>query len=59
MNSMNTSTIEAMRSPGKRLGVFAVALAVACFLAYLFSGHSGIYTAQRVGVPKTGRKPGP
>jgi len=27
---MNTSTIEARRSPGKRLGVFAVALAVAC-----------------------------
>jgi hypothetical protein len=27
---MNTSTIEARRSPGKRLGVFAVALAVVC-----------------------------
>jgi len=30
----------------------AVYLAVACFLAYLLSGHSGIYRAQRVGVPK-------
>ena len=27
---MNTSTIEARRSPGKRLGIFAVAIAVAC-----------------------------
>ena len=26
--------------------------AVACFTAYYFSGHSGIYTAQRVGVAK-------
>jgi H+/Cl- antiporter ClcA len=30
----------------------AVYFAVACFIAYLFSGHSGIYTAQRPGVPK-------
>jgi H+/Cl- antiporter ClcA len=27
-------------------------LATACFLAYLFSGHSGIYLAQRLGTPK-------
>lgn len=26
--------------------------AVACFTAYYFSGHSGIYHAQRIGVPK-------
>ncbi len=32
-----------------------VYLAVACFLAYLASGHSGIYLSQRVAVPKTGR----
>jgi H+/Cl- antiporter ClcA len=25
---------------------------VACFLAYLCSGHSGIYSSQRIGVPK-------
>jgi H+/Cl- antiporter ClcA len=31
----------------------AVYLAVACFVSYLFSGHSSIYLAQRVGVPKT------
>ncbi|MCW3465696.1 voltage-gated chloride channel family protein [Chitinophaga nivalis] len=27
-------------------------LAVACFTAYYFSGHTGIYGAQRLGVPK-------
>jgi hypothetical protein len=31
----------------------AVYLAVACFMAYLCSGHSSIYLAQRIGVPKT------
>jgi H+/Cl- antiporter ClcA len=30
-----------------------VYIATACFLAYLFSGHSGIYLSQRVAVPKT------
>ncbi len=29
-----------------------VYLATACFVAYLFSGHSGIYLSQRIGVPK-------
>lgn len=36
-------------------------LAAACFLAYLCSGHSGIYLSQRIGVPKlpgTGIAPG-
>jgi H+/Cl- antiporter ClcA len=33
-------------------GGFVVYLAVACFLAYLFSGHSGIYLSQRIGTPK-------
>ncbi len=31
----------------------SVYIAVACFVAYLCSGHSSIYLAQRVGVPKT------
>lgn len=31
----------------------AVYIALACFLAYLASGHSSIYLSQRVGVPKT------
>ena len=30
-----------------------VYIAVACFVAYLCSGHSGIYLAQRLAVPKT------
>ncbi|MEE3624843.1 voltage-gated chloride channel family protein [Nitrospirillum sp. BR 11752] len=29
-------------------------IAVACFVAYAFSGHSGIYLSQRVAVPKVG-----
>lgn len=33
----------------------AVPLACACFFAYLFSGHTGIYSAQRIGAPKGGR----
>ena len=31
---------------------FGIYLAIACFLAYLFSGHSGIYLSQRIGTPK-------
>lgn len=30
----------------------AVYFAIACFLAYLFSGHTGIYLSQRIGTPK-------
>lgn len=33
-------------------GEHAVLFAVACFTAYFFSGHSGIYSAQRIGIPK-------
>jgi H+/Cl- antiporter ClcA len=35
-------------------GSFVVYLAVACFVSYLFSGHAGIYRAQRVEVQKGG-----
>ncbi|WP_029624048.1 voltage-gated chloride channel family protein [Sphingomonas sp. PAMC 26617] len=31
---------------------YAVPIAVACFVSYLCSGHSGIYLSQRVAVPK-------
>jgi H+/Cl- antiporter ClcA/PII-like signaling protein len=31
---------------------YLVYFAVACFVAYFFSGHSGIYMSQRVAVPK-------
>ncbi len=33
---------------------YAVYFAVACFIAYLFSGQAGIYSAQRAGVSKAG-----
>jgi len=33
-------------------GQYVLFFAVACFTAYFFSGHSGIYNAQRIGVPK-------
>lgn len=33
-------------------GEYALYYAVACFTAYFFSGHSGIYSAQRIEVPK-------
>jgi H+/Cl- antiporter ClcA len=36
-------------------GAQAVPLAVACFVAYLCSGHNGIYLSQRIAVPKQGR----
>jgi H+/Cl- antiporter ClcA len=31
---------------------YALYFAVACFTAYFFSGHSGIYSAQRIAIPK-------
>ena len=31
---------------------YTIYLTIACFLAYLFSGHSGIYLSQRIGTPK-------
>jgi H+/Cl- antiporter ClcA len=33
-------------------GEFVLYFAVACFTAYFFSGHSGIYSAQKIAVPK-------
>ncbi|HLP05555.1 MAG TPA: chloride channel protein, partial [Paludibacter sp.] len=33
-------------------GEHVVYYAVACFVAYYFSGHTGIYTSQRIGVAK-------
>lgn len=35
-------------------GEHVVYFALACFIAYYFSGHSGIYTSQRVNVSKPG-----
>ncbi len=36
-------------------GHHTVYFAVACFIAYLFSGHTGIYSAQKRETPKTGQ----
>ncbi|EOR95483.1 Chloride channel protein [Arcticibacter svalbardensis MN12-7] len=33
-------------------GQHALLFAIACFTAYIFSGHSGIYSSQRIAVPK-------
>ncbi len=33
-------------------GEYVLFFALACFIAYFFSGHSGIYTSQRIAVPK-------
>jgi H+/Cl- antiporter ClcA len=33
-------------------GEHTILFAVACFTAYFFSGHSGIYSAQRIAIPK-------
>ena len=33
-------------------GEHVIYFALACFIAYYFSGHSGIYTSQRVGISK-------
>ncbi len=35
-------------------GEHVIYYAVACFTAYYFSGHTGIYPSQRVGIAKTG-----
>jgi H+/Cl- antiporter ClcA len=38
---------------------YTLYFAIACFVAYYFSGHSGIYAAQRLGVPKKSGDPLP
>jgi H+/Cl- antiporter ClcA len=37
-------------------GEYALFFAVACFTAYFFSGHTGIYSSQRIAVPKVSDK---
>lgn len=48
-NTPIASTLMAMELFGAEVGVFA---AVACVVSYLFSGHTGIYKAQRLGQGK-------
>jgi H+/Cl- antiporter ClcA len=55
-NTPLACTVMAVELFGKEPGLlgtgFVVYAAVACFVSYLFSGHSGIYLSQRVGTPK-------
>jgi H+/Cl- antiporter ClcA len=37
-------------------GEYTLYFAIACLFSYLFSGHSGIYTSQRAGEPKPGKR---
>ncbi|MCI1006683.1 voltage-gated chloride channel family protein [Herbaspirillum sp. C7C8] len=53
-NTPIASTIMAIELFGPEIGPFA---ALACVVAYLFSGHTGIYHAQRVGQGKYLRLP--
>ncbi|WP_454719824.1 MULTISPECIES: voltage-gated chloride channel family protein [Cupriavidus] len=53
-NTPIASTIMAMELFGPEVGVFA---GIACVVSYLFSGHTGIYHAQRVGQAKHARVP--
>lgn len=48
-NTPIASTIMAMELFGSEIGIYA---GIACVVAYLFSGHTGIYRAQRVGQAK-------
>jgi len=48
-NTPLASTIMAIELFGQEIGPYA---ALACVVAYLFSGHNGIYRAQRVGLLK-------
>lgn len=51
-NTPIASTLMAVELFGAEVGVYA---AVGCVLAYLFSGHTGIYRAQRIGQAKPGK----
>ncbi|MED5612271.1 voltage-gated chloride channel family protein [Janthinobacterium sp. P210005] len=52
-NTPIASTLMAMELFGAEIGVYA---AIACVVAYLFSGHAGIYRAQRGGHAKRTRR---
>jgi H+/Cl- antiporter ClcA len=48
-NTPIASTLMAVELFGAEAGAYA---AIACVFSYLFSGHAGIYSAQRIGVSK-------
>lgn len=54
-NTPIATTLMAIELFGPEIGPFA---AVGCVTAYLFSGHAGIYHAQRIGFGKHGRHQG-
>lgn len=51
-NTPLATTFMAIELFGSEMAVFS---AIGCFTAYLFSGHTGIYHAQRVGHAKSRR----
>lgn len=53
-NTPLASTLMAMELFGGEIGIFA---GVACVVSYLFSGHTGIYSSQRLGHGKLGKIP--
>ncbi len=48
-NTPIACTIMGIELFGVEAGVF---IAIACSISYLFSGHTGVYTAQIIGSPK-------
>jgi H+/Cl- antiporter ClcA len=48
-NTPVASTVMAMELFGSEAGIYA---GIACVISYLFSGHSGIYGSQRIGLHK-------
>ena len=55
-NTPLASTLMAIELFGGEIGIYA---GIACVVSYLFSGHAGIYRAQRIGRAKPGyRQPG-
>jgi len=55
-NTPIASTLMAMELFGPEVGTFA---GIACVVSYLFSGHTGIYHAQRIGHAKRPSEPEP
>jgi len=55
-NTPLACTVMAVELFGRQAGLlgsgFVIYAAVACFISYLLSGHSGIYLSQRIGTPK-------
>lgn len=51
-NTPLASTVMAMELFGSECGIF---VSIACVVSYMFSGHSGIYSSQRIGESKFNR----